>query len=55
MLAQITTWMIPCMLKLLYVGCTRALHQLILTFDQSLSPLIEKVIPDLYQVATSSK
>ncbi|MCH5584606.1 AAA family ATPase [Shimazuella sp. AN120528] len=35
--------------KLLYVGCTRALHQLILTYSKSMSSLVERVSPELYQ------
>lgn len=37
--------------KLLYVGCTRALHQLIFTYDRDLSPLAERVLPKYYQAA----
>ncbi|WP_237446613.1 HelD family protein [Shimazuella alba] len=35
--------------KLLYVGCTRALHQLYITHDKSPSPLIKQVLPELYE------
>lgn len=38
--------------KLLYVGCTRALHQLTLAYDKSLSPLVERVLPKYYQLET---
>ncbi len=34
--------------KLLYVGCTRALHQLYLFYDHKPSPLIKEMDPDLY-------
>jgi DNA helicase-2/ATP-dependent DNA helicase PcrA len=35
--------------KLLFVGCTRALHQLYITHDKSPSPLIKQVLPELYE------
>jgi DNA helicase-2/ATP-dependent DNA helicase PcrA len=34
--------------KLLYVGCTRALHQLHLSYNGNPSPLIKNIDPELY-------
>jgi DNA helicase-2/ATP-dependent DNA helicase PcrA len=41
--------------KLLYVGCTRALHRLIVTYHNAVSPLITQVEPALYEAKTYQK
>ncbi|WP_037465988.1 HelD family protein [Shimazuella kribbensis] len=41
--------------KLLYVGCTRSLHQLFLTYEAELSSLVKRVQPTLYEAKTYTR